>query len=321
MTIAIVIGTHGWAAEQLLKTAEMLLGEQENVGWIDFVPGENAETLIEKYNAQLEKLDTSKGVLFLVDTWGGSPFNAASRIVVDKEHYEVVAGVNIPMLVETLMSRDDNPTFDDLVAHAVETGREGVKALKAKPIEKAAPAPVAAAPKAAAPAKPMGPNDYMNIGLARIDDRLIHGQVATRWTKETNVTRIIVVSDEVAADTVRKTLLTQVAPPGVTAHVVDVAKMIRVYNNPKYAGERVMLLFTNPTDVERIVEGGVKITSVNIGGMAFRQGKTQVNNAISVDEKDIEAFKKLNDRGIELEARKVSTDQKLKMMDLIAKVK
>ena len=318
MTIAIVIGTHGWAAEQLLKTAEMLLGEQENVGWIDFVPGENAETLIEKYTAQLEKLDTSKGVLFLVDTWGGSPFNAASRIVVDKEHYEVVAGVNIPMLVETFMARDDNPGFDELVALAVETGREGVKALKAQPVEKPAPAP--AAPKAAAPAKPMGPNDYMVIGLARIDDRLIHGQVATRWTKETNVQRIIVVSDEVAADTVRKTLLTQDAPPGVTAHVVDVAKMIRVYNNPKYAGERVMLLFTNPTDVERIVEGGVKITSVNIGGMAFRQGKTQVNNAISVDAKDIEAFNKLNARGIELEARKVSTDQKLKMLDLIGKV-
>lgn len=319
MTIAIVIGTHGWAAEQLLKTAEMLLGEQENVGWIDFVPGENAETLIEKYNAQLSKLDTSKGVLFLVDTWGGSPFNAASRIVVDKEHYEVVAGVNIPMLVETFMARDDNPTFDELVALAVETGREGVKALKAQPVEKPAPA-AAAAQKVATPAKPMGPNDYMVIGLARIDDRLIHGQVATRWTKETNVRRIIVVSDEVAADTVRKTLLTQVAPPGVTAHVVDVAKMIRVYNNPKYAGERVMLLFTNPTDVERIVEGGVKITSVNIGGMAFRQGKTQVNNAISVDAKDIEAFNKLNARGIELEARKVSTDQKLKMMDLIGKV-
>lgn len=166
MTIAIVIGTHGWAAEQLLKTAEMLLGEQENVGWIDFVPGENAETLIEKYNAQLAKLDTTKGVLFLVDTWGGSPFNAASRIVVDKEHYEVIAGVNIPMLVETLMARDDDPSFDELVALAVETGREGVKALKAKPIEKAAPAPAAAAPKVApTPAKPMGPNDYMVIGL------------------------------------------------------------------------------------------------------------------------------------------------------------
>jgi len=320
MSIAIVLGTHGWAAEQLLKTAEMLLGEQENVGWIDFVPGENAETLIEKYTAQLEKLDTSTGVLFLVDTWGGSPFNAASRIVVDKEHYEVIAGVNIPMLVETLMARDDNPTFDELVALAVETGREGVKALKAQPAEKPVAASAPAPAKTAAPAKPMGPNDYMVIGLARIDDRLIHGQVATRWTKETNVTRIIVVSDEVAADTVRKTLLTQVAPPGVTAHVVDVEKMIRVYNNPKYAGERVMLLFTNPTDVLRLVEAGVKITSVNVGGMAFRQGKTQVNNAVSVDEKDIEAFKKLNERGIELEVRKVSNDPRLKMMDLITKV-
>jgi len=318
VTIAIVIGTHGWAAEQLLKTAEMLLGEQENVGWIDFVPGENAETLIEKYETQLAKLDTTQGVLFLVDTWGGSPFNAASRIVVDKPQYEVIAGVNIPMLVETLMARDDNPTLDELVAVAVETGREGVKALKAK---EEAPAPAAVKPAAPAqPAKPMAPGDHMKIGLARIDDRLIHGQVATRWTKETNVQRIIVVSDEVAKDHVRKTLLTQVAPPGVTAHVVDVDKMVRVWNNPKYGQDRVMLLFTNPTDVLRVVEQGVDIRTVNIGGMAFRQGKTQVNNAVSVDEKDIAAFRKLNERHIELEVRKVSSDQKLKMMDLIAKV-
>ncbi|WP_337025242.1 PTS mannose transporter subunit IIAB [Pantoea anthophila] len=318
MTIAIVIGTHGWAAEQLLKTAEMLLGEQENVGWIDFVPGENAETLIEKYETQLAKLDTTQGVLFLVDTWGGSPFNAASRIVVDKPQYEVIAGVNIPMLVETLMARDDNPTLGELVAVAVETGREGVKALKAK---EEAPAPAAVKPAAPAqPAKPMAPGDHMKIGLARIDDRLIHGQVATRWTKETNVQRIIVVSDEVAKDHVRKTLLTQVAPPGVTAHVVDVDKMVRVWNNPKYGQDRVMLLFTNPTDVLRVVEQGVDIRTVNIGGMAFRQGKTQVNNAVSVDEKDIAAFRKLNERHIELEVRKVSSDQKLKMMDLIAKV-
>lgn len=318
MTIALVIGTHGWAAEQLLKTAEMLLGEQENVGWIDFVPGENAETLIEKYQAQLARLDTSKGVLFLVDTWGGSPFNAASRIVVDKPGYEVIAGVNIPMLVETLMGRDDDPSLEELIHIAVEAGREGVKALKT---ESAAPAAAAPAPKAPAqPQKPLAPGEHMKIGLARIDDRLIHGQVATRWTKETNVTRIIVVSDEVANDHVRKTLLTQVAPPGVTAHVVDIAKMIRVWNNPKYGSDRVMLLFTNPTDVERVVEQGVDIKSVNIGGMAFRQGKTQVNNAVSVDEKDIAAFRKLNERGIELEVRKVSNDPKLKMMDLIAKV-
>ncbi|HDL6963967.1 TPA: PTS mannose transporter subunit IIAB [Yersinia enterocolitica] len=322
MSIAIIIGTHGVAAEQLLKTAEMLLGEQGNVAYIDFVPGENAETLIEKYNAKLGELDTSKGVLFLVDTWGGSPFNAASRIVTDKENYEVIAGVNIPMLVETFMARDDNPSFDELVGIAVETGRAGVKALKTVNPDVATthPQQTAPAPKAKAPAVALGPDDHMKIGLARIDDRLIHGQVATRWTKETNVNRIIVVSDEVAADKMRSTLLKQVAPPGVTAHVVDVEKAIRVYNNPQYAKDRVMLLFTNPTDVVRLVEGGVDIKSVNIGGMAFRQGKTQVNNAVSVDEKDVEAFKKLNARGIELEVRKVSSDSRLKMMDLISKL-
>ncbi|SPW32668.1 EIIAB-Man [Edwardsiella tarda] len=320
MSIAIMIGTHGAAAEQLLKTAEMLLGEQSNVGFIDFVPGENAETLIEKYSQKLAQMDTSAGVIFLVDTWGGSPFNAASRIVLDKEHYEVITGVNVPMLVETFMARDDNPAFDELVAIALETGREGVRALRAKEEAPAASAAKPAAPAAVAPAKPMNPEDHMTIGLARIDDRLIHGQVATRWTKETGVSRIIVVSDEVAQDHVRSTLLKQVAPPGVTAHVVDIAKMIRVYNNPKYANDRVMLLFTNPTDVERLVEAGVKITSVNIGGMAFRQGKTQVNNAVSVDETDIDAFKKLDARGIELEVRKVSNDPRLKMMDLISKM-
>lgn len=69
MSIAIMLCTHGSTAGPLLKTAEMILGEQSNVAWIDFVPGENAETLIEKYQAKLETLDKSLGVLFLVDTW------------------------------------------------------------------------------------------------------------------------------------------------------------------------------------------------------------------------------------------------------------
>ncbi|AEI74813.1 PTS system mannose-specific EIIAB component [Candidatus Moranella endobia PCVAL] len=320
MSIAIVIGTHGSAAEQLLKTSEMILGAQKNVAWIDFIPGENTETLIKKYATCLEHLDTTAGVLFLVDTWGGSPFNAASQIVIDKDNYEVVTGVNIPMLTETFMARDDNQSFQNLVCTAVETGRIGVKVLKATE-QKQVELVTAAVPIAASDlSNHINNGVHMNISLARIDDRLIHGQVVTCWTKATNITRIIVVSDEVAANTLRKNLLTQVAPPGVTSHVVDVAKAIRVYNNPKYANDRVMLLFTNPTDVLRLVEGGVVITSVNIGGMAFRHGKKQVNNAVSVDAKDIEAFKKLNERGIKLEVRKVASDYPLQLRDLLKKL-
>ncbi|CAJ0991881.1 PTS mannose transporter subunit IIAB [Pantoea sp. Nvir] len=313
MTIAIVIAMHGLAAEQLFKTAEMLLGKQKNIEWVDFVPGENTETLIKKYQTQIKKLDILKGILFLVDTWGGSPFNAASHIVVGKENHDVISGVNIPMLLETLMARDDDPTFDKLVSIAVETGREGIKTQKKQFTDTTAPVQPLLSTQ-------LTPDEHMKIVLVRIDDRLIHGQVATRWTRETNVSRIIVVSDEVAKDQVRKTLLSQVAPPGVSAHVVDIDKMVRVWNNPKYSQDRVMLLFTNPTDVLRIVEQGVEIKSVNIGGMAFCQGKIQVNNAISVDAKDIAAFHKLNELNIELEVRKVSNDPKLDIIKLIAKV-
>lgn len=112
MTIAIIIATHGRAAEQLLKTTEMLLGEQDNVGFIDFIPGENTETLIDKYNSQLLRLATTQGVIFLTDTWGGSPFNAATRLASEHPDYRVLAGVNIPMLIETLMARDDDPSLE-----------------------------------------------------------------------------------------------------------------------------------------------------------------------------------------------------------------
>ncbi len=325
MSIAIIIATHGVAAEQLLKTTEMLIGEQSDVAYIDFVPGENAETIMGKYQAKLaNELAHCDEVLFLVDTWGGSPFNAANRVSDGKPNMDVVTGVNVPMLVETFMARDDGPSLNELVEVALEAGRLGVRALRYQEKEEApAAAQAAPAPTAQAPAQPqvaqVNQEGNLVIGLARIDDRLIHGQVATRWTKESRVTRIVVVNDDVAKDSVRSTMLKSVAPPGVTAHVVPVDKMIRVYNNPEYANERMMLLFTNPTDVVRLMEAGVEFKSINIGGMAYKDGKKMITSAVSVDDKDIEAFKALDAKGIELDVRKVSNDARQYMMDLLKK--
>ena len=157
----------------------------------------------------------------------------------------------------------------------------------------------------------------MNIVLARIDDRLIHGQVATIWSRDTKCQRIIVCNDNVAKDSIRKTLLEQVSPPGIKSSVVGIDAAIRAYNNPKYQEDRVLFLFTNPTDVVRMVEGGVAIKSVNIGGMSFKQGKKQITRVVSVDDTDIKAFKKLNEKGIELEIRKISSDSKVNLMSKI----
>lgn len=155
----------------------------------------------------------------------------------------------------------------------------------------------------------------MIINLARIDDRLIHGQVATVWAKEAKAERIIVCSDEVAEDQIRKSLLLQVAPPGIKVSVIDIDKAIRVYNNPKYANDHVFYLFTCPQDVLRMIEGGVNIKSLNIGGMAFKEGKKQITKAVSVNDSDKEAFRKMNSLGVELEIRTVATDPKVNIMD------
>ena len=82
-----------------------------------------------------------------------------------------------------------------------------------------------------------------------------------------------------------------------------------------------MRLFTNPTDVLTLVEAGVNITTVNIGGMAFREGKHMITNAVSVDETDEAAFRKLDEKGIELEIRKVASDNKVKLIPLLDKDK
>lgn len=161
----------------------------------------------------------------------------------------------------------------------------------------------------------------MDVRLARIDDRLIHGQVATAWSKQTGINRILVISDEVANDELRKFLLKQASPPGIKSNVVSVQTMIDVYANNILKDEKIMLLFTNPQDVVTLVKNGIHLTSINIGGMRFTVGKQMITNFVSLDEEDIQSFTYLFEQGIELEIRKVPADHKVYLMELLKKEK
>lgn len=161
----------------------------------------------------------------------------------------------------------------------------------------------------------------MDIQLARIDDRLIHGQVATAWSKSTGIERILVVSDEVAKDDLQKFLLKQAAPPSVKSHVVTKKKLIEVYHDPLFEQMKVMLLFSIPQDVLEVVDAGVELKSINIGGMRYSGGKKMVTNFISVDQADVQCFLKLASYDIELETRKVPADRKNDLIQLLQKEK
>lgn len=126
--IAVIIGTHGMFSEEILKSAEMIFGEQENVGSVTFKPGEGVENLMEKYNELINDLDCTDGILFMVDLFGGSPFNAASILAMKNENVEIVTGVNLPMILEVLGSRDFS-TLPELLTIAENSGKDAVKVL------------------------------------------------------------------------------------------------------------------------------------------------------------------------------------------------
>jgi PTS system mannose-specific IIA component len=125
----LIIGTHGKFSEELVKASEMMFGQQENLKCVTFEIGESADGLVEKYKNAMEGLDDKDGILFIVDLFGGSPYNAASRIVADNENMDIVAGVNLPMLLEVYMSRSAL-SLSELVDVAINAGRDSVKSFK-----------------------------------------------------------------------------------------------------------------------------------------------------------------------------------------------
>lgn len=143
-----------------------------------------------------------------------------------------------------------------------------------------------------------------NIMLTRIDNRLIHGQVATQWTNVIGANLLLVANDEVAGNKMRQGLMDMAAPNGVATRYFTIDKTIEIIHKAADR-QKIFIICENPQDVLRLVEGGVPITKVNIGNMHMAEGKRQVATVVCVDDSDVEAFRKLKEHGVELEIRKV----------------
>ncbi|WP_318767121.1 PTS system mannose/fructose/N-acetylgalactosamine-transporter subunit IIB [Lactiplantibacillus carotarum] len=161
----------------------------------------------------------------------------------------------------------------------------------------------------------------MEIRLARIDSRLLHGQVATAWTKSVSPNRILVVSDAVAQDALRKTLIVQAAPPGVKANVITVDKMIEIYQNPLFDSVKPLILTDTPQNMARLVAGGLDFhaTGIDIGSLAYSAGMIMVTNAIAVGSAEAAALYAIHATGLKIFAQKVPTDKKVDVMPLLTK--
>ncbi|WP_034550995.1 mannose/fructose/sorbose PTS transporter subunit IIA [Carnobacterium funditum] len=323
--VGIIIASHGEFAEGILQSGAMIFGEQENVKAITLMPSEGPEDVKAKMQKAVASFDDQDEVLVLVDLWGGTPFNQANTLFEDhKEKWAIVSGLNLPMVIEAYASRLSMTSAQEIATHILDTAKEGIR-IRPEELEPAE----ATGAKVAEDGLPKGhlpPNTVVGDGqikyvLVRVDSRLLHGQVATAWTKSTQPNRIIVVSDIVSKDELRKKLIEQAAPPGVKANVITLDKMIEISKDPRFGTTKALILFENPTDVLKAIEGGVDFKEINVGSMAHSVGKVVVNNVLSMSQEDVEAFNKLKAKGVKFDVRKVPNDSQANMDDILKKAK
>lgn len=126
--IGILIVTHGNFGIELLKSAELIIGGQENVETLSFNHGDDVKELHNEVNKSIRRLDMGKGVLVFTDLFGGSPSNVTIANM-KKLNFESISGVNLPMIIEALASRH-NSNLEELVNKVIKSGVNGIKYIK-----------------------------------------------------------------------------------------------------------------------------------------------------------------------------------------------
>lgn len=325
--VGIILASHGAFAEGIKESGQMIFGVQEDVAAVVLTPDMGPDDMHKKLLDAIGSFGDQEHVLFLVDLWGGTPFNQVSRIIDEEGHDDWVAitGLNLPMLIAAYGARMGAETAVDVVNEVYPEAQGGVK-VKPESLQPAAPAAAAAAAPAAVPTGsiPEGTvlgDGHIKVVLARVDTRLLHGQVATTWTKMTGPDRIIVCSDAVSKDELRKSMIIQAAPPGVKVHVVPVSKIIEVAHDPRFGATKALLLFETPQDALRAIEGGVPIKELNLGSMAHSVGKVVVTQALAMDQNDLDTLEKIKDANVSFDVRKVPADKAENFDALIKKAK
>lgn len=153
------------------------------------------------------------------------------------------------------------------------------------------------------------------ITVARIDERMIHGQVAYAWTTAYKSQAVMAIDDEIANDAFQKSLLEMACPPGLKCFVVSTQKAIELLQ--KYENKKIFVVVKHPSTYLKLVEANVAVNEINVGGIYFKEGRRQVSKTVYVDDEMVEVFKKLHEANVKLEIRTHPSDTSTDFMSVL----
>ena len=154
------------------------------------------------------------------------------------------------------------------------------------------------------------------IVLARIDDRLIHGQVVEGWVNYLKATCILVADDGVAANSMQRSIMELAVPQGIQVAIGRVEEICEQARTPALHAERIILLFSNPTDVLRGLKAGLECPELNIGGMHYLPGKSKLMDVLAVDDADRNALKEICGQGVRVCIQTVPTQRRMMLSEV-----
>lgn len=124
------------------------------------------------------------------------------------------------------------------------------------------------------------------IALTRVDFRLIHGQVITRWLKQCDINEIVTIDTQLSQDTFMQDVFKMAAPKGVKIRILSSEQAVLAFQNKEFDRNRIMLLFKNVQELYKTVMNGLDLKEIQIGGLGGGPGRKAVNNAITLDQTD-----------------------------------
>lgn len=148
----------------------------------------------------------------------------------------------------------------------------------------------------------------MPISHARVDERLIHGQVATVWTNSLGAERIMVVDDSAVKDELQIGALKMAKPVGVKLSILSVNKAIEKILSGKYDDEKVFLITRNLDSMASLIDGNVQIKEFNVGNISAKDNSKAIKKSVALTEKDIEVIKRLTDKGVNITAQMIPSE-------------
>ena len=140
------------------------------------------------------------------------------------------------------------------------------------------------------------------ILLTRIDDRFIYGQDVELWNEAVGSNLVLIVNDEIAADSRQWAPMGVAAPEGVWTRYFSVQRTVDIIHTAT-PRQWILIMVASPADALALAKGGVPITKISIGHMRTGEGKHPITPAVAVNDADVAAFKELQELGIELEIR------------------